>query len=129
MFSSVKAGLLLAGGLTGAAFLCPLCDRGIQGAGAQHPLVVAQAPDTATLRLHVSGMTCGSCPATARLALQRLPGVYSAVVTLDDSLGVVRYDPRRVTPGEIAAHLTKLTGFGATLVPTTTPIVRSPEGE
>jgi copper chaperone CopZ len=49
--------------------------------------------------------------------LKRLPGVYSAAVTLDDSLGVVSYDPRRVTPTQIAAHLTRLTGFGATVLP------------
>jgi copper chaperone CopZ len=52
--------------------------------------------------------------------LQRLAGVYSATVTLDDSLGVVRYDSRRVTPAQIAAHLTRLTGFDATILPDTT---------
>jgi len=46
--------------------------------------------------------------------------VYSATVTLDDSLGVVRYDPRQVNPAQIAAHLTKLTGFGATILTDTT---------
>src|SRR6266568_3324373 len=100
MLPSVKAGLLL---------LCPLCGGGIQTAGAQN------APDAATVRLHISRMTCGSCPTTARLALKKLPGVYGATVTLDDSLGVVRYDPRQVTPDQIAAHLTRLTGFGATV--------------
>jgi mercuric ion binding protein len=82
--------------------------------------VTLQAPDTATVRLHISKMTCGSCPATARLALRRLTGVYSATVTLDDSLGVVRYDPRQVKPAQIAAHLTRLTGYGATVLPDTT---------
>ncbi len=82
--------------------------------------VALQSPDTATVRLHISKMTCGSCPATARLALKRLTGVYSATVTLGDSLGVVRYDPRKVKPAEIAAHLTRLTGFGATVLPDTT---------
>ena len=106
MLPSVKAGLLL---------LCPLCGGGIQTAGAQNAPVTAQAPDTATVRLHISRMTCGSCPTTARLALKKLPGVYGATVTLDDSLGVVRYDPRQVTPDQIAAHLTRLTGFGATV--------------
>ncbi|SRR6266511_6063308 len=84
-----------------------------------------QAPDTATVRLHISRMTCGSCPTTARLALKRLAGVYTATVTLNDSLGVVRYDPRRVTPAQIAAHLTKLTGFGARVVSDT---VKTPGG-
>ena len=56
-------------------------------------------------------MTCGSCPTTARLALKKLTGVYSATVTLDDSLGVVQYDPRRVTrdltfPAHVEAVLT-----------------------
>src|SRR5205809_6560489 len=87
--------------------------------------VALQSPDTATVRLHISKMTCGSCPATARLALKRLPGVYSATVTLDDSLGIVRYDPRQVSPVQIAAHLTRLTGFGATILPDTT---RTPGG-
>jgi len=82
--------------------------------------VTLQAPDTATVRLHISKMTCGGCPTTARLALKRLTGVYSATVTLDDSLGVVRYDPRQVKPAQITAHLTRLTGFGATILPDTT---------
>lgn len=88
--------------------------------------VAAQTSDTATVRLHISKMTCGSCPTTARLALKRLTGVYSATVTLDDSLGVVRYDPQRVNPAQIAAHLTRLTGFGATILPDTTKTSRSP---
>lgn len=118
MLSSLKVAWLIAAGLGGAAILCPVCDAGFRVADAQSvDGVAAQAPDTATVRLHISRMTCGSCPTTARLALKRLPGVYSATVTLDDSLGVVRYDPRQVTPAQIAAHLTKLTGFGATLLP------------
>jgi len=79
--------------------------------------------DTATVKLHISGMTCGSCPVTARTALKRLPGVLDAKVTLADSLGVVTYDPRKVTPAQIAAHLTRLTGYGARI------IVESPKAE
>ncbi len=120
MLSSAKAGLLVAAGLTGAAFLCPLCGGGLQAARAQNLGIAAQTPDTAAVRLHISKMTCGSCPTTARLALKRLKGVYSATVTLDDSLGVVRYDPRQVNPAQIAAHLVKLTGFGATILTDTT---------
>ena len=120
MLVSGKAGLVVAAGLMGAAFLCPLCGGEVQGAGLQNLSIAAQSPDTATVRLHISKMTCGSCPTTARLALKRLKGVYSASVTLDDSLGVVRYDPRQVNPAQIAAHLTKLTGFGATILTDTT---------
>ncbi len=120
MLSSLKVTLLFAAGVGGATLLCPLCGAGLQTARAQPAQVALQGPDTATVRLHISKMTCGSCPATARLALKRLPGVYSATVTLDDSLGVVRYDPRQVSPAQIAAHLTRLTGFGATILTDTT---------
>ena len=119
MLVSAKAGLVVAAGLMGAAFLCPLCGGGILGASLQNLDIAAQTSDTATVRLHISKMTCGSCPTTARLALKRLKGVYSASVTLDDSLGVVRYDPRALKPAQIAAHLTRLTGFGATILPDT----------
>lgn len=123
----MKGALLIASGLGAAAVLCRVCDAGIQTAHAQSVRVAAaQTPDTATVRLHISRMTCGSCPTTARLALRRLTGVYSATVTLDDSLGVVRYDPRQVTPSQIAAHLTRLTGFGATILPDTTKATQSP---
>lgn len=85
-------------------------------ADVRNPMAAQQPVDTATVRLHISGMTCGSCPITARTALKKLPGVVSATVTLDDSLGVVRYASRKVTPAQIAAHLTKLTGYGARVI-------------
>lgn len=85
---------------------------------------VLQAPDTATVRLHISGMTCGTCPVTARTALRNLQGVFSATVTLEDSLGVVRYNPRILTSAQIAAHLTRLTGYGARVIADTTGTAR-----
>jgi copper chaperone CopZ len=106
--------------LVSIALLGSSNDGGVRAVRAQALGVAAHAPDTTTVRLHISRMTCGSCPTTARLALERLPGVHEATVTLEDSLGVVRYDPRRVTPDQIAAHLTRLTGFGATVLPNRT---------
>jgi copper chaperone CopZ len=126
MLPSVKLPLILAAGLSAAGFLCPLCGGGIQPARAQDVAIATQAADTAMVRLHISRMTCGSCPTTARIALKRLTGVYSATVTLDDSLGVVHYDPRNVEPVQIAAHLTRLTGFGATILTDTTKTIRRP---
>ncbi len=109
--------MLAAAAAFGAAgVLCPLCGSAVATAGTQQPVAPARAADTAVAKFHISRMTCGSCPATARLALKKLSGVLSATVTLDDSLGVVRYDPHRVTPTQIAKHLTRLTGFGATIL-------------
>lgn len=101
----------------GASVICPLCDTAVSHAAAENTTVAAQVTDTATVRMHISGMTCGTCPVTARIALKKLAGVYDATVTLDDSVGVVRYDPQRVTPAQIATHLTRLTGFKAALLP------------
>jgi len=113
----VAAGVLQAGPHAGATVPAP-----------DHAVVAARETDTATVRLHISGMTCGSCPTTARLALQRLSGVYRATVTLSDSLGVVRYDPRRVSPEEIATHLLRFTGFKATVLPDSAPPRGRPGG-
>ncbi len=128
MLSPMKAGLVLAAALTGSAILCPLCGGGAGIATAATAAVSGQAADTTEVRLHISGMTCGSCPTTARLARKKLAGVYSATVTLDDSLGIVRYDPRRATPDQIAAHLTRLTGFGATVLPDSAAAQRKSRG-
>lgn len=124
MLSAMKAGASLAAALTGAAILCPPLDGEAGTATANQSTGIQQAAaDTSRVRMHISGMTCGSCPTTARLALTKLEGVYSAKVTIDDSLGVVHYDPRRVTPAKMTSHLKRLTGFVATVLPdsTTTP--------
>ncbi len=125
MISHTKLALVAVAALAGVGVLCPLCAGGVQTVRAQQVAPRGQAPDTATLRLHISGMTCGSCPVTARMALKQVPGVFSAAVTLDDSLGVVRYDPRKLTPAQIAAHLTRRTGYGARVIADTAKARRS----
>jgi copper chaperone CopZ len=95
---------------------CSLCGAGVRTTPGQQLIASVQALDTATVKMHISGMTCGSCATTARLALKKLDGVLDATVSLKDSLGVVRYDPRKVTPPQIAEHLTRLTGYGARVV-------------
>lgn len=110
--------------MIGGATICPLCRSSDVSARTAASVTVAQGADTATARLHISGMTCGTCPVTARMALRKVPGVYSATVTLDDSLGVVRFDPRKVTPTEIATQLTRLTGYGTKVLADSTKVPR-----
>ena len=102
--------------VVGASGLCPVDESKVSEARTAND-AAAQATDTATVRLHISGMTCGTCPVTAQKALSKLTGVYSATVTLPDSLGVVAFDPAKLTPAAIAAHLTKMTGYGAKVLP------------
>ncbi len=116
MTLQIKLAAAALAALSGVGILCPICGGGTPVARAQTAAATLQPTDTATVRLHISGMTCGSCPVTARTALKKLPGVLDAKVTLQDSLGVVRYDPQKVTPAQIATHLTRLTGYGARII-------------
>lgn len=112
--------------VAGATVVCPFCESAVSSAAAQDTMQSAQAADTMTLRMRITGMTCATCPVTARVALKKLDGVYDAAVTYDDSLGVVRYDPRRVNPAQIASHLSRLTGYKATFLPDSAKAPRKP---
>lgn len=116
MISHAKLAGVAVAALAGAGALCPLCGGGVGAVDAQQVTAQVQAPDTAVIRFHIEGMTCGSCPTTARVAFKKLAGVFDARVSYDDALGVVRYDPRKVTPAQIAAHLNRLTGYRATVI-------------
>jgi mercuric ion binding protein len=114
---------IVAAAISGSV-LCSLCESNVADARQPTP-VLAQATDTATVRLHISGMTCGTCPVTARKALTRLDGVYSATVTLPDSLGVVKFNASKLKPAGIAAYLTKMTGYATKVLPDSLPIRKS----
>lgn len=120
MLSTAKF-LLAATGLVGATAICGICVRGI--ASDTRSVGAAVAGDTATVKLAIRGMTCGSCATTARVALQRVEGIYRADVSYESKSGVVSYDPARTSPESFIAHLKKLTGYEATVVPES----RSPE--
>src|SRR3989442_4526084 len=118
MLSSLKRTWLLAAGLGGVAILCPLCDAGLRIAGAQSVDAVAtQTPDTATVRLHISRMFCGELSHDGRARVEASPGRLQCYgdVGRQSRCRALR-PPARVTPAHIAAHLTKLTGFGATVL-------------
>jgi copper chaperone CopZ len=117
MFISAKPMLACTLAVFGAASLCMGCGQSEERDSGSS--VVSETSDTAIVRLRISNMTCATCPPTARLALKRLSGVHDAVVTLRDSLGLVQYDPRRLTPDQIASHLTRLTGYPARVLPDT----------
>lgn len=110
---------LIIGGASAMGAICPLCNEAAD-ARTDRVIVALQRADTATVRLHISKMTCATCTVTARVALKKLAGVYEATVSYSDSLGVVRYDPKHVTPTQIAEHLTRLTGYPAKILPDST---------
>jgi len=72
--------------------------------------------DTAQVKLAITGMTCGSCATTARLALERTEGVYRAQVSYDSASAVVWYDPARTAPDRLIGRLKDLTGYEARVI-------------
>jgi copper chaperone CopZ len=71
-------------------------------------------PD-ATAELHVEGMHCSSCVALIEESLTEQAGVTEAVVDLDTSRAVVRYDPLLIGPDALRATIVAA-GYPATPV-------------
>lgn len=71
--------------------------------------------EAAQATLAIDGMTCGSCAATARLALKRSPGVLDADVSYESRTGLVWYDSTLTSPERFIADLGQMTGYSATV--------------
>jgi copper chaperone CopZ len=109
-----KFALIGAAVLLGAGAWYSTHQREIQRVGGSTAAVGATAGSEAALAtLAISGMTCGSCATTARLALQRVPGVYRAEVSYDSASAVVRYDAARTSPAQFIEQLEQMTGYRA----------------
>jgi copper chaperone CopZ len=68
----------------------------------------------AKLTLKVAGMTCGHCQKRVETALAQVPGVFSAVVDLQDAIAEVDYDDDDATIEELTAAVAKA-GYAASL--------------
>lgn len=67
-----------------------------------------------TVVLHVSAMTCGTCPISVRHRALQLKGVHATAVDLDTATATVTYEDSEITPQAIAAAITTL-GYPATV--------------
>ncbi|HMH81760.1 MAG TPA: heavy-metal-associated domain-containing protein [Gemmatimonadales bacterium] len=66
----------------------------------------------ATLKLRVTGMTCGHCRAKVETALKGASGVYSAVVDLESGEAEVDFNDDSATTDQLIAAVAKA-GYGA----------------
>ena len=64
--------------------------------------MTARASDVETT-LRISGMTCTMCVKHVTKALEKVPGVTKAVVTLEPPRAVVRHDPVAASKDALAA--------------------------
>ncbi|GAV20662.1 periplasmic mercuric ion binding protein [Mariprofundus micogutta] len=67
-----------------------------------------------TVTLHVSGMTCGTCPISVRHSAMQMKGVHTAIVNIDTAMATVTYEDSEQSPQAIAQTITKL-GYPATI--------------
>ncbi|OLE47622.1 MAG: hypothetical protein AUG01_09630 [Candidatus Rokubacteria bacterium 13_1_20CM_2_69_58] len=68
----------------------------------------------ATLKLRVTGMTCGHCQAKVEQALRGMAGVFTAVVDLPDGEAEVDFDDDATTVDQLI-HAVERAGYGAKL--------------
>ena len=68
----------------------------------------------ATLKLRVTGMTCGHCQVKVEQALQGMAGVFTAVVDLPDGEAEVDFDDDATTADQLIRAVERA-GYGAKL--------------
>lgn len=64
------------------------------------------------VELNITGMTCAACSSRIERALNRLPGVYSAIVNLAAEKAIIEFNPSEISSSDIKAKIADL-GFGA----------------
>ena len=53
-----------------------------------------------TIQLDVKGMSCGGCVKSVTGVLQKIPGVNSVDVSLEQNRATISYDPNQATPAQ-----------------------------
>lgn len=72
-----------------------------------------ESTKTATVALKITGMTCGGCAVSVRMAAKKVEGVVAVNVSYEKGLADITYDPARTTPEKIAKAVTANSGFKA----------------
>lgn len=65
-------------------------------------------PGTSVVTIPVEGMSCVSCAATVRKALQSIEGVTEVEVSLEHRAARVRYIDRKISPDQLVAAVNHL---------------------
>ena len=99
----------------GAAVICPVCLPDAGTSTLPEVVSMVSAADTVQVRLNITGMTCGSCALTARIVLERTPGVLEAEVSYEESTATVWYDDAVTSAADVIARLEEFTGYKATV--------------
>ena len=96
--------------LVAAVVGCALPAAAVRDAPAK-----AKPLNRARASLKITGMTCEGCSKSITIALQRVPGVKSALVEHEKGRGTVLYDPAACKPADMVAAVKK-SGYKASVV-------------
>ena len=66
-----------------------------------------EAKTTLDVKLSVRGMTCGGCVSSVKAALEKVPGVSRAAVSLEKNEAAVTYEKDKTTPEELVKAVEK----------------------
>lgn len=66
-----------------------------------------------TVTLKVSGMSCGACAARVEKTAKEISGVTGAKASQPKGTAEITFDPAKITAEDIAALITKKSGFTA----------------
>ena len=58
-----------------------------------------------TIQLNIRGMTCNGCVKSVTGVLQKIPGVTSVEVSLEQNRATITYDPTLAKPGQFKASV------------------------
>lgn len=58
-----------------------------------------------TIQLNIEGMTCNGCVNSVKNVLQKIPGVNSAEVSLEQKRATVIYNPAQSNPAQFKAAI------------------------
>ncbi len=67
-----------------------------------------------SVTLHISGMTCGTCPISVRHRAMQMPGVHAATADLQTASATITYEDREQSAQAIAQAITDL-GYPAVI--------------
>jgi len=73
-----------------------------------------EATATLDVKLSVRGMSCGGCVNAVKTALEKVPGVTKADVSLEKNEAVVTYEKGKTTPEDLVKAVEKA-GFKASV--------------
>ncbi len=66
-----------------------------------------------TIQLNIQGMTCNGCVNSVKNVLQKMIGVASVDVSLEQNRATVNYNPEQANPSQLKAAVENA-GFGVT---------------